>query len=169
MRLLNLLIFASGALTLVTGPVHRPVDQQAVDGDASLNLENAVTVLVDHEFTRRDEKASQSLEKRGGFAVDGLKLPRVATPTAMVIAGVKITFTMALNWVKQEGGEWLYQYVVESMKVANELNQRLSVEIVSAGKMVMNAHLNALGESTATPPEGATTFALYINELHTEL
>ncbi|KAG6027852.1 hypothetical protein E4U19_001783 [Claviceps sp. Clav32 group G5] len=167
MRLLNLLIFASGALALATGPVHRPAKQQAVDGDASLNLGNAV--LVDHEITQRDEEASQSLEKRGGISLDGIKLPRVATPTAMLVAGVKITFTMALKWVKQEGGEWLYQYAVESMKVANELNQRLSVEIVSAGQMVLNAHLNALGESTATPPEGATTFGLYINELHSEL
>ncbi|KAG5960541.1 hypothetical protein E4U56_004327 [Claviceps arundinis] len=167
MRLLTLLTFVSGALALATGPVHRPADQQAVDADASLNPENAV--LVDHEITRRDEEASQSLEKRTGLALDGLKLPTTSTPKAMVIAGVKITFTMVLRWVKQEGGEWLYQYAVESMKVANELNQRLSVEIVAAGNMILNAHLSALGESTATPPEGATTFNLFVNELNNEL
>ncbi|KAG6119688.1 hypothetical protein E4U14_004989 [Claviceps sp. LM454 group G7] len=167
MRLLTLLTFVSGALALATGPAHRPADQQTVDANASLNPENPI--LADHEITRRDEEASQSLEKRTGLALNGLSLPTTPTPKAMVIAGVKITFSMVLRWVKQEGGEWLYQYAVESMKVANELNQRLSVEIVAAGNMILNAHLSALGESTATPPEGATTFNLFVNELNNEL
>ncbi|KAG5928043.1 hypothetical protein E4U60_007879 [Claviceps pazoutovae] len=168
MRLLTLLTFACGALALATGPVHRPADQQAVDGDAPLNLEKAV--LADQEIPRHDEEASQSLEQRAnGIAVDGLRFPKTATPGAMIIAGVKITFTMAFHWIKTEGGKRVFEYYVESLKVVNEVNRRLSVEMTSAGKMILNAHMNQLGETTATPPENAETFGLFISELHGEL
>ncbi|KAG6163053.1 hypothetical protein E4U11_002170 [Claviceps purpurea] len=168
MRLLTLLTFACGALALATGPVHRPADQQAVDGDASLNLEKAV--LADQEITGHDEEASQSLEKRmNGIAVNGVAFPRTAAPKSMLVAGVKITFTMALHWIKTESGKWVYEYYVQSLKVANEINRRLSVEMTSVGGTFLNAHLNQLGERTATPPENAETFGLFINELHTEL
>ncbi|KAG5931354.1 hypothetical protein E4U59_000401 [Claviceps monticola] len=168
MRLLTLLTFACGALALATGPVHRPADQQAVDGDASLHLEKAV--LADQEITRHDEEASQSLEQRAnGISLRGIKFPTTGSPKAMFIAGVKITFTMALHWVKTEGGKWVYEYYVKSMKVANEVNRRLSVEMVAVGGAFLDAHLNQMGERTVTPPAGAETFGLYISELHGEL
>ncbi|KAG6284267.1 hypothetical protein E4U45_001100, partial [Claviceps purpurea] len=106
MRLLTLLTFASGALALATGPVHRPADQQAVDGGASLSLEKAV--LADHEISRHDEEASQSLEKRmNGITMRGIVLPKASAPAALLFNGLKITFSMGIHWVKSQAGEWV--------------------------------------------------------------
>ncbi|KAG5920190.1 hypothetical protein E4U61_000190 [Claviceps capensis] len=168
MRLLTLLTFASGALAVATGPVHRPADQQAVHDDASLNLEKAV--LADQEITRHDEEASQSIEKRiNGITMSGIGLPRTGAPAAMIFNGLKITFTMGLHWVKKEGGKWVYENYVQSMHLLNQLNRRISVQIVAAGQTFLSEHMNQLGERDGTPPEGAKTFDLYINELHGEL
>ncbi|CCE27245.1 uncharacterized protein CPUR_00717 [Claviceps purpurea 20.1] len=168
MRLLTLLTFASGALALATGPVHRPADQQAVDDDASLSLEKAV--LADHEITRHDEEASQSLEKRvNGITMRGIGLPKTGAPAAMIFNGVKITFVMGVHWVKTEGGKWVYENYVQSMHLLNQLNRRISVQIVAAGQTFLREHMAQLGEGDGTPPEGAKTFDLYISELHTEL
>ncbi|KAG6300190.1 hypothetical protein E4U09_007330 [Claviceps aff. purpurea] len=169
MRLLTLLTFASGALALATGPVHRPADQQAVDDDASLNLEKAV--LADHEITRHDEEASQSLEKRvnGITMMKDIGLPRTGAPAAMIFNGLKITFSMGVHWVKTEAGEWVYENYVQSMHLLNQLNRRISVQIVAAGQTFLREHMAQLGEGDGTPPEGALTFDIYINELHTEL
>ncbi|KAG6064223.1 hypothetical protein E4U13_005989 [Claviceps humidiphila] len=164
MRLLTLLTFASGALALAIGPVHRPADQQAVDDEASLNLEKAV--LADHEITRHDE----SLEKRAlGISMPGIGLPRINAPAAAIFNGLKITYTMALHWVKKDNGEWVYEYYVQSLQLLNQLNRRISVEIVSAGKMLFDQHMNQLGEGTARIPEGTKSYDLYISELNTEL
>ncbi|KAG5956690.1 hypothetical protein E4U56_006436 [Claviceps arundinis] len=168
MRLLTLLPFACGALALATGPVRRPADQQAVDGDASLNLEKAV--LSDHEVTRRDEEALQSLEKRVlGITMPNIILPKTAAPAAMVFDGLKITFTMALHWVQKESGDWVYEHYVESMQLLNQLNRRIAVEIVAAGQKLLDAHLSSLAESTVNTPEGTGTFDLFISEIDTEL
>ncbi|KAG6161861.1 hypothetical protein E4U36_006839 [Claviceps purpurea] len=168
MRLLTLLTLASGALALATGPVHRSADQQAVDDDASLNLEKAV--LADHEITRHDEEASQSLEKRvNGITMKGIGLPRTGAPKAMIFNGLKITFNMGLHWVKTEAGEGVYEYYVQSMHLLNQLNRRISVQIVAAGQTFLREHMQQLGEGDATPPETAKTFDIFINELHTEL
>ncbi|KAG6094476.1 hypothetical protein E4U30_006646 [Claviceps sp. LM220 group G6] len=168
MILLTLLTFASGALTLVIGPARRPADQQAVDGDASLNLEKAV--LADHEITRRDEEAPQPLEKRvNGITMPGILLPKEAAPAAMIFNGLKITFTMALHWVQKEGGDWVYEYYVQSMQLLNQLNRRIAVEIVAAGQMLFDTHLSALAESTVNTPEGTGAFDLFISEINTEL
>ncbi|KAG6027384.1 hypothetical protein E4U40_001569 [Claviceps sp. LM458 group G5] len=167
MRLLTLLTFASGALALATGPVHRPADQQAVDDNASLNLEKAV--LAD-EITRHDEEASQPLEKRvNGIAMPGIVLPKINAPAAVIFNGLKITYHMALHWVKKANGDWAWEYYVQSMELLNQLNRRISVEIISAGKMLFDQHLNQLAEGNAILPEGVQTFDLYINEANTEL
>ncbi|KAG5957730.1 hypothetical protein E4U58_005700 [Claviceps cyperi] len=133
MRLLTLLTFASGALALATGPVHRSADQQAVDDDASLPLENAA--LANHEITRRDEEALQSLERRGyGASMRGVMLPRSLSPAATIINGVKFSYTMALHWVKSESGAWVYDYYVKSIQVFNQLNKQFVVQIIAAGQ-----------------------------------
>ncbi|KAG5956689.1 hypothetical protein E4U56_006435 [Claviceps arundinis] len=167
MRLLTLLPFACGALALATGPVRRPADQQAVDGDATVSLQNAV--LADHEITQRDEKASQSLEKRTGFSLKEIALPTESSPAAMVFAGIKITFTMALHWVKLVGGEWVYEPYVQAMHVVNEVNERLAVQIVAAGQTLLDTHMSALAEATANPQENAGFFDLFISEVNNEL
>ncbi|KAG5939244.1 hypothetical protein E4U59_003249 [Claviceps monticola] len=165
MRLLTLLTFASGALALATGPVHRPADQRAVYDDASLKLEKAV--LADQEITRHDEEASQSLEKRvNGITMRGIMLPKSVAPAAMLFNGLKITFTMGIHWVKTEGGKWVYENYVQSMHLLNQLNRRMSVQIIAAGQTLLAEHMNRLGEGDAAPPEGTKTFDLYISELH---
>ncbi|KAG6293955.1 hypothetical protein E4U09_002801 [Claviceps aff. purpurea] len=159
MRLLTLLPFACGALALATGPVRLPADH---------NLENAV--LADHGITRRDEEASQPLEKRmNGITLRDIALPTESSPAAMIFAGVKITFTMALHWVKLVTGEWVWEHYVKSMHVANEINRLLSVQIVAAGNTLLAAHMSALAESTVNPPERAGFFDVFIEEVHTEL
>ncbi|KAG6023348.1 hypothetical protein E4U19_004442 [Claviceps sp. Clav32 group G5] len=165
MRLLTLLTSACGALALATGPVHRPTDQQAVDGGASLSLENSA--LAAHEITRRDEKASLSVDKRNTI-FNGLKLPTVASPQSVVVYGIKIIYTMVGNWVKVNR-EYIYQYTVQSIKVINELEERMAVSLVSAGQTFIEAHLSQAQESTGSPPSGAETFALIIRDLHDEL
>ncbi|KAG5945052.1 hypothetical protein E4U60_005525 [Claviceps pazoutovae] len=168
MRLLTLLPFACGALALATGPVRLPADQRAVDGDATVHLEDAVP--ANPVITRRDEEASQSLEKRmNGITLRDLALPTESSPAAMIFAGVKITFTMALHWVKMVTGEGVYEYYVKSMHVVNEVNRLLSVQIVAAGKTLLSAHMSALAESTVSPPERAGFFSVFVEEVHTEL
>ncbi|KAG6125131.1 hypothetical protein E4U22_002965 [Claviceps purpurea] len=165
MRLLTLLTSVCGALALATGPVHRPTDQQAVDGDASLSLENVA--LVAHEITRRDEKASLSVEKRNSI-FNGIKLPTIASPQSAAIYGIKIIYNMAGHWVKVNK-EYVYQYYVESIKVINELAERMEVELISAGQTFIAAHLSESQEVTGTPPAGAETYALVLREVHTGL
>ncbi|KAG5951278.1 hypothetical protein E4U58_001213 [Claviceps cyperi] len=165
MRFLTLLTFACGALALATGPVHRPTNQQAVDGGASLSLENAA--LAAHEITRRDEEASRSVEKRG-TVLNGLKFPTPSAPLDIVFAGLKIIYTMAGTWVKVNSN-WVYQYHVETMKVINEQGERLAVQLIAAGHTFINAHLSQSQEAAGSPPAGAETFALVINDLHNEL
>ncbi|KAG6124681.1 hypothetical protein E4U35_004405 [Claviceps purpurea] len=165
MRLLTLLPFACGALALATGPVRLPADQRAVDGGATVNLEDAV--LADHESTRQDEEASQSLEKRmNGITMPGIVLPKTSAPAALLFNGLKITFSMGIHWVKSQAGEWVYEHYVQSMHLLNELNRRISVQIIAAGQTLLAKHMNQLGEGDATLPEGTQTFDLYINELH---
>ncbi|KAG6046382.1 hypothetical protein E4U17_007907 [Claviceps sp. LM77 group G4] len=165
MRLLTLLISACGALALATGPVHRPTDQQAVDDGASLSLENSA--LASHEITRRDEKAPLSVHKRNSI-FNGIKLPTIASPQSFAVYGIKIVYTMVGNWVKVNR-DYIYQYTVESIKVINELEERMSVSLVSAGHTFIDAHLSQAQEATGNPPSGAETFALIIRDLHGEL
>ncbi|KAG5953487.1 hypothetical protein E4U58_000365 [Claviceps cyperi] len=168
MRLLTLLTLASGALALATGPVHRSADQQAVEDGASLPLENAA--LADHEITRRDEEALQSLERRGyGASMQGLMLPREQSPKDLVISGVRFTFTMALHWVKTQAGAWVYDYYVKSIHAFNELNREVVLQIAAAGQKVLSQHISQLGSADANLPEAAQTFDVYITESRTEL
>ncbi|KAG5939242.1 hypothetical protein E4U59_003247 [Claviceps monticola] len=165
MRLLTLLPFAYGALALATGPVRLLADQRAVDGDATVNLQDAV--LADPEITRHDEEASQSLEKRvNGITMRGIMLPKSVAPAAMLFNGLKITFTMGIHWVKTEGGKWVYENYVQSMHLLNQLNRRMSVQIIAAGQTLLAEHMNQLQEGNAVLPEGTKTFDLYISELH---
>ncbi|KAG5994481.1 hypothetical protein E4U52_001103 [Claviceps spartinae] len=167
MRLLTILTSACGALALATGPVHRPTDQQAVDGSASLSLEHAALEPLEvHDFTRRDEKAL-SVGKRNTI-LNGLKLPTTASPASVVLFGVKIIYNMAGHFVK-EGKEYIYHYFVQSMQVINELEERMAVEITAAGQTIIDAHLSQSQSATGTVPAGAQTFALVLRDLNNEL
>ncbi|KAG5998118.1 hypothetical protein E4U52_001719 [Claviceps spartinae] len=57
MRLLTTLTFALGALALATGPVKSTTDQAAVNGDASVNLDDATAT---EEITKWDEGKNES-------------------------------------------------------------------------------------------------------------
>ncbi|KAG6161863.1 hypothetical protein E4U51_006818 [Claviceps purpurea] len=57
-------------------------------------------------------------------------LPKTSSPAALLFNGLKITFSMGIRWVETEAGEWIYEHYVQSMHLLNELNRRISVQLL---------------------------------------
>ncbi|KAG6055444.1 hypothetical protein E4U32_006277 [Claviceps aff. humidiphila group G2b] len=170
MRLLNALAFASGVLALAIGPVQPLADQQTVQGDAtdaSLNLENAV-VPVSDKLTPRDEIVSSSeLEKREPGTSATVRFPggpNAANPSAVIIAGVSISFIMAYRYIERQGTR-VRDYYVRRIGYHNENAGRIAIQAVANGVEMLNQHIESERQGLMDPPEGANNFLLVVTPL----
>ncbi|KAG6113283.1 hypothetical protein E4U14_001760 [Claviceps sp. LM454 group G7] len=163
MRLLNALAFASGVFALATGPVQPLADQHTVQGDASLDLENAVAPAS--ELTARDEIVSSSeLEKREPGTSATVRFPHEANPSAVVIAGVSISFIMAYRYVVRQGTR-VRDYYVSRIGYHNENAGRIAIQAVANGVQMLNQHIESERQGLMDPPAGADNFLLVVTPL----
>ncbi|KAG6099735.1 hypothetical protein E4U30_001745 [Claviceps sp. LM220 group G6] len=165
MRLLTALAFASGVLALVTGPVQPLADQQTVQDDASLNLENAV--VPPSELTARDEIVSSSeLEKREPSTSATVRFPgpNEDDPSAVVIAGISITFIMAYRYVVRQG-QSVRDYYVMFISYHNQNAGRVAIQAVGNGVRMLDRHIEREGRGLMVPPAGANNFLLVVRRL----
>ncbi|KAG6112902.1 hypothetical protein E4U31_002121 [Claviceps sp. LM219 group G6] len=168
MRLLTTLTFALGALALATGPVKSTTDQAAVNGDVSVNLDDATAT---EGITKWDEGASPSeLEKRisGGLVTRNIPLPHIPNPAPIIIAGVTITFNMAARWTVRNGNLNL-DYYAQSVRFINLSARRLVVEAVANGANIFFRRMSVGRIDTGTCPEDVESFRLFISPVDDEL
>ncbi|KAG5934971.1 hypothetical protein E4U60_003430 [Claviceps pazoutovae] len=167
MRFLTALTFASGALALATGPVQRPADQQTVQGDASLNPENAV--LATPEITSRDETVSPSgVEKRVPGIEAKIPIPTGPDPKTVTIAGITVSFIMAHRWI-QVNGKNVLEYFVKHLMFRNRNSERTLVEAAANGFTFFTMRMAGGVQYTDDPPFGADTLNLVVRPLNDEL
>ncbi|KAG6297187.1 hypothetical protein E4U46_000093 [Claviceps purpurea] len=169
MRLLTTLTFALGALALATGPVKSTTDQLAVNGDVSVNLDDATAV---EGITKRDEEASPSeeLEKRiaGGVVARNIQLPHIPNPLPITVAGVMITYNMVARW-RMIDGRLTLDYVAQSLRFVNLSARRLLVEAMAHGANFYFRRLNVGRIDTGITPDDTETFNLVISPVNDEL
>ncbi|KAG6036258.1 hypothetical protein E4U19_003444 [Claviceps sp. Clav32 group G5] len=168
MRLLPTLTFALGALALATGPVKSTADQLAVNGDVSVNLDDATAI---EGITQRDEEASPSeLDKRisGGMVTQNIQLPHIPNPAPIVIGGVTIVFNMVARWTVVNGNLNL-DYYAKSLRFMNLSARRLVVEAIANGANVYFRRMSVGKIDTSSCPENAESLRLYISPVQDEL
>ncbi|KAG5953464.1 hypothetical protein E4U58_000389 [Claviceps cyperi] len=169
MRLLNALAFASGVVALATGPVQPLADQQSVQGDTSLNPENAV--VASPEIALRDETVpSLELDKRMNGAMATLLLPTVADAAAVVIAGVSVSFIMGSRVIRRQG-QRVTEWFVHRLKFHNMNTSRTSVQLVmQQGVMFYDRHMAKDFVETRDVPDGVQRLTMVVSQLpHDEL
>ncbi|KAG6104005.1 hypothetical protein E4U13_000253 [Claviceps humidiphila] len=168
MRLLTALAFASGVVALATGPVQPPTDQQTVQGDASLNLDNAVVAAS--EITSRDDTVpSQDLDKRMNGAMATILMPTVADAAAVVIAGVSVSFIMASRVIRRQG-QSVTEWFVKQLKIHNQNDSRTVVQLViGEGITLYDRHMNKEFVETRTIPEGIKALTMTVSQQNNEL
>ncbi|KAG6109145.1 hypothetical protein E4U13_006090 [Claviceps humidiphila] len=164
MRLLKALAFASGVVALATGPVQPLADQQTVQGDASLNPEGAV--VASQEITPRDETVpSLEVDKRMNGAMATILMPHVADATAVVIAGVSVSFIMASRVIQRQGRS-VTEWFVKQLKIHNMNNSRTMVQlVVGEGITLYDRHMNREFVETKTIPEGIKALKVIVSQL----
>ncbi|KAG6007677.1 hypothetical protein E4U21_005637 [Claviceps maximensis] len=169
MRLLSVLAFACGALSLATGSVEPRAEQPAVKDTVQHGVENAA--LAAPEIAKPgQEEASSDLAKRviGGAGLTGIPFPVVGNPVPMVVLGVTVTFVMGSRWVR-EGSRNVVKYFVKSVGIGNGSGKRIYVQAVASGTRFLARSISATSRIYDDPPEGATTFDLYVDGLQDEL
>ncbi|KAG6311349.1 hypothetical protein E4U22_002713 [Claviceps purpurea] len=167
MRFLTALTFASGALALATGPVQHPADQQTVQGDTSLNPENAV--LATPEITPRDETVSSSeVEKRAPGIEANIPMPKGPSAASVTIAGITVSFIMAHRWIEVKGKN-VVEYYVKHLLFRNETPGRIVVQAIANGLGFFTMRMSGGVQYSEDPPFGADTLKLVVRAVNDEL
>ncbi|KAG6107935.1 hypothetical protein E4U13_006737 [Claviceps humidiphila] len=165
MRLLTALAFASGVLALATGPVQPLADRQTVQDDASLDPDNAVDLAL--ELPPWDKVASSSeLEKREPSTSATVRFPGPdeGDPSAVVIAGISITFIMAYRYVMRQG-ERVRDHYVMFISYHNQNAGRVAIQAVGNGVRMLDQHIERDGRGLILPPAGVNNFLLVVRRL----
>ncbi|KAG6043992.1 hypothetical protein E4U17_000722 [Claviceps sp. LM77 group G4] len=155
MRLLNALAFASGVLSLATGPV-QPL------ADVSLNSENAVVAAP--EITPQDETASSlALDKRMNGSMATIFMPHVADAAAVVIAGVSVSFIMASRIIRQQGVD-VTEWFVKRLQFHNTNPSNTVVQCVVNGVNLYNREMRREWVETKDVPDGIRAFTMVVSQ-----
>ncbi|KAG6092567.1 hypothetical protein E4U30_001744 [Claviceps sp. LM220 group G6] len=168
MRLLNALTFASGIVALATGPVQPRTDQQTVQGDASLNPENAVIAASDKITSRDDTVPSLDLDKRMNGAMATILMPQVADAAAVVIAGVSVSFIMASRVIRRQG-QSVTEWFVRQLRIHNQNPTTTVVQIVANGANFYDRHMKTEFIDIRDAPEGLRKLTLVVSQQDNEL
>ncbi|KAG6018802.1 hypothetical protein E4U40_007743 [Claviceps sp. LM458 group G5] len=157
MRLLTALVFASGVLSLATGPV-QPL------ADASLNPENAVVAAPDIITTRDETVPSSELDKRMNGNMASVFMPHAADAAAVVIAGVSVSFIMASRVIRRQGQD-VTEWFVKQLRFHNTNPTNTVVQCVANGINLYNREMRREFVETKDVPDGIRAFKMVVSQV----